>query len=537
MKMTTVLGTLIVLASLYSAQGAGFLRVKGENIIDEQDHQVLLRGVGLGNWMLPEGYMWRFGKEGDRPRRIEKIVSDLIGPDDAAQFWKEYRKEYISERDIRRISELGFNCVRAVLDARLFLSEGESPAYRQEGFELLDNLVGWCRNNGVYVVIDMHAAPGGQTGQNIDDSVNDQPELFMDPANEDRLESLWVKIATRYKDDPAVAAYDLLNEPLPKRTGAAAKYKNKLEPLYKRLTKAIRAVDEKHMITVEGADWANDWSVFSTPFDDNLVYQFHYYCWANPTTLKDVREYLDYRARYDVPLWAGETGEKDNTIYWGTTDYLEETNIGWAFWPWKKMNSRNTPYSVKTPQGWRAIMAYSRDTGAEKPTPELARKAFNELLENIRLENCVFFPDVVNAIFRRAPGTVEAENYGHEGLNLSYSVKNNSTNSKYYRTSEPVPIERIDPSGQAIQLSAQEWTAYTVNSLAANTYALTVKARAESAPAVFRIYVNGSSQEMSVDDKDWAEIKLQPVNFLSGANQVRIAVKSGSVGVDWMKFQ
>ena len=101
---------------------------------------------------------------------------------------------------------------------------------------------------------------------------------------------------------------------------------------------------------------------------------------------------------------------------------------------------------------------------------------------------------------------------------------------------EPVPIERIEPSGQAIQLNAQEWTAYTVNSLAAKTCTLTVKARAESTPAVFQIYVNGSRQEMSVNDKDWAEIKLKPVSLLSGANQVKLAVKSGSVGVDWMKF-
>ena len=427
MKMTTILGNpiaiplsaVMVLVSFYSVQGAGFLGVKGENIIDEQGHQVLLRGVGLGNWMLPEGYMWRFGKDGDRPRRIEKIVSDLIGPDDAAQFWEEYRKEYITEQDIRRISELGFNSVRPALDARLFLSEGQTPTFRQEGFELLDNLIRWCGRNGIYVIIDMHAAPGGQTGQNIDDSANDQPGLFIDPANQDRLAALWVKIATRYKDEPAVAAYDLLNEPLPKRTGAAAKYKDGLEPLYMRITKAIRAVDKKHMITVEGADWANDWSVFSTPFDDNVVYQFHYYCWANPTRLEDVRQYLDYRARFAVPLWAGETGEKDDTIYWGTTGFFEANNIGWSFWPWKKMETRNTPYSIKTPQDWKVMMAYSRNTGGDKPTTEMARKALNELLQNIRLENCVFFPDVVNAIFRRVPGTVEAENYGHEGLNVS----------------------------------------------------------------------------------------------------------------------
>ena len=106
-----------------------------------------------------------------------------------------------------------------------------------------------------------------------------------------------MRIATRYKDEPTVAAYDLLNEPLPKRTGAAAKYKDQLEPLYRRITKAIRAIDKRHMITLEGYDWANNWSVFSSRFDDNLVYQFHYYCWDNPTELKSIHKYLTERKR------------------------------------------------------------------------------------------------------------------------------------------------------------------------------------------------------------------------------------------------
>ncbi len=545
MKISKLLGSslavcvalLLVSILPQPASAAGFLHTQGEDIVDEQGQKVMLRGVGLGNWMLAEGYMWKFGEAGDRQRKIEKIVSDLIGPERAAQFWKEYHREYITEDDIHRISELGFNSVRAVLDSRWFLSEGENAVYQDEGFELLDNLVHWCKKNGVYVIIDMHAAPGGQTGQNIDDSANDQPELFMNPTNQDRMEALWVKIATRYKDEPTVAAYDLLNEPLPERTGADAKYGRELEPLYKRVTKAIRAVDKKHMITVEGANWANDWSVFSTPFDSNLVYQFHYYCWSTPTKLNDIDQYLEQRKRLGAPAWAGETGEKDDVIYWGTTDYFEANNIGWSFWPWKKMDSRNAPYSVKRPQGWGAIMAYSRRSGAQKPAPEVAQGAFDELLQNIRLENCVFFPDVVNALFRRVPGKVEAENYGHEGADVSYFVKGSAKKAKYYRTAEPVPTELVEPSGQAIRLSEGEWTAYTVNSLAEKTYALTVKARAESAPAVIQTFVNGISEEMAVTDTNWAELKFKPVSLSTGTNQVKLSVKSGLVGVDWMGFQ
>ncbi len=227
---------------------AGFLRASGQDIVDEQGNKILLRGVGLGNWMLPEGYMWKFGDQADRPRKIEKVVADLAGPEYARHFWRKYRNNYITEADIKRIAELGYNSVRPALDSRLFLTEGDNPVYVGEGFELLDHLVKWSRKYGIRVIIDMHAAPGGQTGQNIDDSANDLPELFMDKKYQSRLSDLWVKIASRYKNESAVAGYDLLNEPLPERTGSAAKYNSQLEPLYRQLTAAIRSVDQRHLI-------------------------------------------------------------------------------------------------------------------------------------------------------------------------------------------------------------------------------------------------------------------------------------------------
>src|SRR5580765_7577259 len=122
-----------------------FLHADGQNIVNERGEKIILQGVGLGNWLLPEGYMWKFGSQTDRPRRIEKLVEDLIGAESARQFWTEYRNNYITETDIQEIAQLGFNSVRPALNARLFLSETDPPQPVQEGFRLLDNLVGWCR--------------------------------------------------------------------------------------------------------------------------------------------------------------------------------------------------------------------------------------------------------------------------------------------------------------------------------------------------------------------------------------------------------
>jgi len=527
-----------VLLEMMSIKASGappvFLHASGRDIVNERNEKVRLRGVGLGNWMLPEGYMWKFGGAGDRPRRIEKIVSDLIGPEAADRFWHEYRQNYIAKADIKRMAELGYNSVRPALNARLFLTETDPPQPVPEGYELLDNLVKQCKAQGIYVIIDMHGAPGGQTGQNIDDSANDQPELFQQIQYQDRLVDLWRTIAQRYKDEPTVAGYDLLNEPLPERTGAAAKYKSQLEPLYQRITQAIRAVDQKHLIILEGYDWANDWSVFTQPFDKNLVYQFHYYCWDSPTQLKDISKYLAFGQRNQVPIWVGETGERDSTIYWATTEYFEANNIGWSFWPWKKMAAANAPYSINPPAHWSDLVAFSK--GETKPPPAVAQQALAELLHNLRLKNCTYFPEVVNAMMRRAPVRIEAENYGQGGLNVAYGVTVPTNRSEFYRLAEPVAVtvSEAHPKQPFITLKATEWTVYTIDSSAAKKYSITLRVRAKDVSAEAHLVVGEQVFKVKAPPADWTEIRLNAVALNQGANQLKWIISQGTVDLDWL---
>lgn len=537
-SLTACLSVLLLLT--FRAPALSFLHTRGQDMVNDEGEKVLLRGVGLGNWMLPEGYMWRFGNEADRPRRIEHLVSSLLGEEEAARFWSEFRQNYVTEADIERISELGFNAVRPSMNARLFLTEGAHPTYLDEGFTLVDNLVAACKKHGVYVILDMHAAPGGQTGQNIDDSADDQPRLFMDKQNQDLLVELWVKLANRYKDEPTVAAYDLLNEPLPERTGAAGKYKTQLQPLYRRITSAIRQIDKKHMITIEGADWANEWSVFTKPFDHNLFYQFHYYCWDRPETLKGISQYLADREKFNAPIWVGETGEKDETIYWGTTQYFESKNVGWSFWPWKKLGARNAPYSIKPPDGWDDIAAYSR--GGAKPSRQAAQKTLAQYLQNIQLKNCEFYPKVVNAIFRRVPVRVEAENYGTEGLGKAFFIADCSQQSKHYRTSEPVPIVPVEGgdnrgAGQAIKLGANEWTAYSVGSQSAQSCEVSIRTKTDALPAAYEWELNGKTKELTLTETGWHEVRLGKLELSQGDNRFKLKVKQGSLEFDWVNFQ
>jgi hypothetical protein len=295
------------------------------------------------------------------------------------------------------------------------------------------------------------------------------------------------------------------------------------------------------MIVVEGANWANDWSVFSSPFDDNMVYQFHYYCWDHPNTLKNIQKYLNQRKRFNAPVWVGETGEADDAIYWATTEYFEANNIGWSFWPWKKMGAVNGPYSIKIPAGWQVVQNYT-EGGSEKPSTEAAQKTFDELLLNVRLENCAFRPDVVNAMFRRIPGKVEAKDYGQDGQNKSYFVKNTSKNAEYYRTSEPVPISLVDKdqknSEEVVSLRAGEWTAYTVDcATASNNYEAIVRARAEDIPAAAQLIIDDLKCDVKISTNVWSEINLGTHPLSSGRHRLKWLVQEGTVQVSWFELR
>lgn len=528
----------LIFSSCYTQPERPFLKTQGQDFVTETGEKVFLRGVGLGNWMLPEGYMWKFGENGDRPRKIEKLIAELVGDEEAAAFWKDFRANYITEADIKRIAELGYNSVRPALNSRLFVTEGETNEFIDEGFLLLDSLVSWCKKYNLYVIIDMHGAPGGQTGQNIDDSPNDLPELFSNPKNQDLLEELWVRIATRYKDESTVAAYDLLNEPLPERTGAAEQYKDQLMPLYKRLIAAIRKVDQKHMFTLEGYNWANNWSEFDQAPDSNMFFQFHYYCWTTPDSLHSIDSFLKKRDQLNTPVWVGETGEKNNAIYHATAQYFAQNNIGWSFWPWKKMDTQNTPYSIIPPKGWEKVIAYSK--GGEKPSVEESKAIFAELRENIKLENCVYFPDVVNSMMCRIPLKIEAENYGFKGLNESYGLQNPNQKSSYFRRFDPVPVVLVDEDGlrwnmkQVIELQEKEWVNYDFECLDNIAYSLELRLKPLIENSEINVVLNEKVLTISSSKTDWMERSFGKQYFKKGKNTIKLQVKTGAAQIDWL---
>ena len=382
----------LLLANLnFTATGQSkFVGVRGREFVLPDGKPIFLKGINIGNWLLPEGYMFEF-KRVNSPQRIYEAFNQLIGERAAQKFWREFQANYITHEDIKFIKQAGFNSVRVPFSYRLFVADGAPPRLEGVGYELLDRVVRWCRQENLYVVLDMHAAPGGQTGDNIDDGFV-YPFLFESPEDQDLTIKIWQKLAARYKNETMIIGYDLLNEPIAHYFDKDY-FNPKLEPFYKKLTAAIRAVDKNHLIFLGGAQWNSNFKVFGPPFDKKLVYTFHKYWTAADQSV--VQEYVDFSNRYNVPIWMGESGE--NSYEWidAFRKTLEKNKIGWCFWSFKRLNANATVASIKKPENWDEIVKFTENPRltfeeVRKARPEKAKieKALRDYLEQIKFANC-----------------------------------------------------------------------------------------------------------------------------------------------------
>ena len=398
MSKFRILTLLFVLLGLASNASAQFAHTAHKQIVDAAGKPLLIRATNLGNWLVPEGYMWLFEGGPQSPGEIRAFVLELLGPEGAAAFWQKYRENYITRDDVNLLHRAGFNAIRVPLHYNLFESDDA------EGFRLLDRLIAWSRAENLYVILDLHAAPGGQTGANIDDSAG-YPWLYQSPQEQEHLIAVWRRLAAHYRDEPAVLGYDLLNEPIP-HFPKLAPLNSALEPLYRKLSAEIRKVDPHHILFLGGAQWDTNFSVFGKPLDANVAYTFHKY-WTAPDE-SVVRQYLDFRERYDVPIWMGESGENTDEWIAQFVITLEKNNIGWAFWPYKKMEKSSAAVSIIPPPDWREIVEFAKlprgtanveERLKARPEQETITRAFAGFLESVRLQNCR-----VNAGYLKALG-------------------------------------------------------------------------------------------------------------------------------------
>lgn len=365
-------------------------KTQGSQILDAKGQPILLKGTNLGNWLVPEGYMFKTGKVAS-PRQIDQLLHEMIGPDSLTAFWHKYLDNYITHDDIKYLKRTGSNHVRLPFHYKMFTNDLYMGT-RNAGFDYFDRVIEWCRQENLYVLLDMHCAPGGQTGDNIDDSYG-YPWLYYSKTAQDEMSAIWVSIAKRYENDPIVLGYDVINEPFAHYfTKDIPDYNHRLFMIYERMVADIRAVDKKHSIYLNGSVWAGDFGVFEQILDDNIVYEFHKY-WFE-VNQESVQKYIDFSSKHNVPIYIGETGENTDEWVMEFRKLLDQNKINWAFWPYKKMDNLRGIMNFKQPEDYSLITKYAESdrSSFEKvrenmPDRVKAQKALNQFLENSLYKN------------------------------------------------------------------------------------------------------------------------------------------------------
>lgn len=378
----------------YAKPKSKFVTIDGVNLIQPNGRKLFIKGTNLGNWVNPEGYMFGFQKTNSY-WMIDQMLAQLVGPDETAAFWKEFKQNYITRKDIEFIASTGANTIRLPFNYKSFTDEDYMGINsNQDGFALVDSVVTWCRDNHLYLILDMHDCPGGQTGDNIDNSYG-YPWLFVSEESQKLFCRIWLEIAARYKDEPVILGYDLMNEPI--ATYFEKEYDKLnplLEPLYKRVTKEIRKVDRNHIIMLGGAQWNGNFKPFTDwKFDDKIMYTCHRY--GAGSSKSSYQDLIDFRDKTGLPMYMGEIGHNTDEWQEEVCKTLEENNIGYTFWPYKKVDN-SCFNAVKRPAEWDSVIVKFAESDRStyknirenRPDQAVARRLLREYLNNIKAENC-----------------------------------------------------------------------------------------------------------------------------------------------------
>lgn len=563
-----------------TANADGYLRADGQAIVNEQGDKVILRGMGLGGWMLQEGYMLQLGNLGQQ-HVIKSKISELIGPEATQEFYNAWLANHTRKADIDAMAKWGFNSIRLPMHYELFtLPVDQEPVKGQntwlpKGFELTDALLAWCKANNIYLILDLHAAPGGQGNDiAISDRDPNKPSLWQSPENQQKTIALWQKLAERYVNEPWIGAYDIINEPNWGFESADDKHgckEQKNEPVKKLMmdiTKTIRAVDTKHMLVIEGNCWGNNYSGILPTWDSNTVLSFHKY-WNN-NNLGEIDKFLKLREKYNVPIWLGESGENSDVWYTDVIRMVESQGIGWAFWPLKKLGFNN-PLQVPVNPGYTKIVEYLNGKG-EKPSAADAKKALMQLTQDLRFENNIYHPEVIDAMFRQPHSmtslpfkphtiqskatTINAVDYDM-GVNAYVDSKSGDyhvsvggdfdtwNNGKVYRN-DGVDIGTTDtknknlPAYFVTDIANDEWLQYTINVEKAGDYRLSVQVKSEKGDAMLAVILNNlqiTTAAKISQTSDWKTQKLTTLNLVEGTNTLRLKAVSGGYQLATLVFE
>ena len=549
----------LLVISFSSGFGQGYLQTSNTNIIDGNGNKVILRGVALGGWLVPEGYMFQIPGSGSPTTIREKIVN-LVGENSANEFYEKFEQNYVQEQDIKAIADWGFNSIRLPLHYK-FLSPSKD-VYIEKGFTIIDSLVSWCKKYKLYLILDMHAAPGGQSPGEIADA-HGVAELWTIKENQDHLIDIWGEIAKRYSNEKTIGGYDLINEPvLPNNMG-----NKENRNLHLRIRNQIRKYDQNHIIFVNGNWYSTSFGGLTPAFDNNMVWAFHKY-W-NDVTIGTIQYLLNLSNQTNTPLWLGEFGENSNEWWARVIDLVESKGIGWNWWTYKKYDTITTIASVPITKNYQAILDYWAGK-IPKPSQAVNVSGLMEMAEGLLLENCEIRRGVISSLLEKSyrkesrpfknhfiPGEIAFADYDLGALGVSYMDYDymrtgvgdqiSGGNSGWSYRNDGVDIE--SSSDTTIIPYSVGWTQagefmnYTVNVLKSGDYTFSVRSSSSANQGAIVIY---SGQEKIIDavnlpvtggNQIWIDTEIGEAYLSKGLQTLKVLIGRPEVNLKLLKIE
>ncbi|SHK30085.1 Por secretion system C-terminal sorting domain-containing protein [Reichenbachiella agariperforans] len=455
---------------------AQYIHTNGTQIVDENGNDIYFTGMNLGNWLLWEGYLMMGDFNYRTHTQFFNSVKDAFGGDlnQAIEFEHQWRMNYVTEQAIADLKGLGFNSVRVPFHYNLFW-DYNSNAPSDRGFAYIDRLVNFCRAHDMYILLDMHAAPGYQNPGDHSDNVNSnasQPRetvTFWDGNNVNIAADVWRHIADYYQNEPVIWGYDLINEPVPQPG-------REFELMASMITmrNAIRQVDNNHIIVAEGSWWGSDmqkldWmdpetqnqSGINYRWDNNLVYQTHHY--SNDVSALNGR--LAICNKLNVPMILGEYGESDNNNLRNMTDWCINNDVDYFPWSFKKMSHDKTLWTIH-PNGPYNDLKNFINSGGNPPA-----NIYNDMIAFCQ-----------NNIANGAPGLTWDQGW-YEAVKNNTAVNLPGTvQAESYSTMSGIQTEACSEGGENIgYVDAGDWADYSVNVTSAGNYQVQFRVAADGA--------------------------------------------------------
>jgi len=341
-----------------------FLKVSGDRLVDATGRTVVLRGYNIGGFLNMENFLTGFPSTESLQRAA---MLRALGEESYALFFDRFLESFFADDDARYLRSVGLDHVRVPFNYLHFEDDDRPFELKDTGFALLDRVVEICARNDLYAILDLHALPGCQNMDWHSNNPTHHAAFWQHRHFQDRAIRLWERLADRYKGNPAVAGYNLMNEP-----GDASGLR--IKPFYDRCVAAVRGIDPDHVIFLDGNRYGTEFTAFEgVDVYPNTVYAAHDYktpgmAFGGPYPGVTRGVYVDranleetflkrteFMRKTGTPIWIGEFGPvfvnpaQDDDKYRLLSDQLDlyaSYGASWSIWAYKDVGGEGLVFAA-----------------------------------------------------------------------------------------------------------------------------------------------------------------------------------------------